>query len=98
MSREELDHAFPGNDFQASLARSFDRDEHLIKQADQPHRTDAEVANELVRLIRREVRAGRLPRGTHKVTRSDGSPWGNQLAQRPAQPLSDEEIAKHAAA
>ena len=31
-----------------------------------------------------------------EVTRSDGSPWGPQLAQRPAQPLSDEEIAEHA--
>jgi uncharacterized membrane protein len=30
-----------------------------------------------------------------EVTRSDAAPWGPQLAQRPGQPLSDEEIAKH---
>ena len=30
-----------------------------------------------------------------EVTLSDAAPWGPQLAQRPAQPLSDEEIAKN---
>jgi uncharacterized membrane protein len=45
-----------------------------------------------------ELRAFKQVMEIGEVTRSDGSPWGNQLAQRPAQPLSDEEIAKHAAA
>ena len=31
-----------------------------------------------------------------EVTRSDGSLWGPQLAQRPAQPPSEEELRKHA--
>ena len=44
-----------------------------------------------------ELRAFKQVMEIGEVTRSDGSPWGNQLAQRPAQPLSDEEIAKHEA-
>ena len=43
-----------------------------------------------------ELRAFKQVMELGEVTRSDGSLWGPQLAQRPAQPPSEEELRKHA--
>lgn len=43
-----------------------------------------------------ELRAFKQVMELGEVTRSDGSPWGPQLAQRPAQPPSEEDLRKHA--
>ena len=43
-----------------------------------------------------ELRAFKQVMELGEVTRSDGSLWGPQLAQRPAQPPSEEELQKHA--
>ncbi len=43
-----------------------------------------------------ELRAVKQVMELGEVTRSDGSLWGPQLAQRPAQPPSEDELRKHA--
>ena len=43
-----------------------------------------------------ELRAFKQVMELGEVTRSDGSLWGPQLAQRPAQPPSEDELRKHA--
>jgi hypothetical protein len=59
-----------------------DQKEKLTSEADQPGRSDAEVADALVRIVRREIMAGRLPRAVTTVIRNDGS-------QMIAWPISD---------
>lgn len=59
-----------------------DQKDKLLSEANQPGRSDAEVANDLVRIVRREIKAGRLPRAVTTVTRKDGS-------QMVAWPISD---------
>lgn len=68
-----MDRFYGVANFDTSIAKQVRLSDKQCKEADQPGRTDEEVANALVRIIRRDIRSGKMPGGTCTVIRNDGS-------------------------
>ena len=68
-----MDRFYGGANFHTSIAKQLGLSDKQCKEADQPGLTDEEVANALVRIIRRDIRSGKMPGGTCTVIRNDGS-------------------------